>query len=243
MNTAAAIPAYVAGTVPSEPLDLPDEGVGLPATVDEIADPQVARTKLMVDGRVGHAVAINGTVPAPLIRLKEGQNVRLTVENRLDEDTSIHWHGFIVPFQMDGVPGISFPGIRPGQSFTYEFPIKQSGTYWYHSHTHLQEQEGVYGSIVQERPDLTGVGCLAHGRRKFVVNLRHLAFIDSVGIGVIVRSYTHLASHGGMLKLVNSINDALPTTLPERTLEKTFTAFWPELEQGWPWQCSCRDRC
>ena len=78
----------------------------------------VARTELSVDGRAAHAVAINGTIPAPLIRLKEGQNVRLTVENRLNEDTSIHWHGFIVPFQMDGVPGISFPGIRPRRNFT-----------------------------------------------------------------------------------------------------------------------------
>jgi len=109
----------------------------------------VARTAFSVGGRSGHAVAINGTIPAPLIRLKEGQNVRITVENRLtDEDTSIHWHGFIVPFQMDGVPGISFPGIRPGQSFTYEFPIKQSGTYWYHSHSGLQEQLGHYGPII-----------------------------------------------------------------------------------------------
>ncbi len=108
----------------------------------------VAKTDFTVDGRQGHAVAINGTIPAPLLRLKEGQNVRLTVENRLREDTSIHWHGFIVPFQMDGVPGISFPGIRPGQRFTYEFPIKQSGTYWYHSHSGLQEQLGHYGPII-----------------------------------------------------------------------------------------------
>jgi CopA family copper-resistance protein len=108
----------------------------------------VEDTALSVDGRTGHAVAINGTVPAPLIRLKEGQNIRLTVENRLEEDTSIHWHGFIVPFQMDGVPGISFPGIPAGTSFTYEFPIKQSGTYWYHSHSGLQEQLGHYGPIV-----------------------------------------------------------------------------------------------
>jgi CopA family copper-resistance protein len=109
----------------------------------------VARTAFSIDRRAGHAVAINGAVPAPLIRLKEGQNVRLTVENRLrDEDTSIHWHGFIVPFQMDGVPGISFPGIRAGTSFTYEFPIKQYGTYWYHSHSGLQEQLGHYGPII-----------------------------------------------------------------------------------------------
>ena len=113
----------------------------------------VANAGFSIDGRQGHAVAINGTVPAPLLRLKEGQNVRITVENHLSEDTSIHWHGFIVPFQMDGVPGISFPGIRSGQSFTYEFPVKQSGTYWYHSHSGLQEQLGHYGPIIIDPAD------------------------------------------------------------------------------------------
>ena len=103
---------------------------------------------LPVDGRPGHAVTINGTVPGPLIRLKEGQTVRLSVENQLDEDTSIHWHGVLVPAKFDGVPGVSFPGIKPGATFVYEFPIKQSGTYWYHSHSGLQEQEGHYGPIV-----------------------------------------------------------------------------------------------
>ena len=95
-----------------------------------------------------HAVGINGTVPGPLIRLKEGQHVRLSVSNQLDEETSIHWHGLLVPFQMDGVPGVSFPGIPPGQTFVYEFPVKQSGTYWYHSHSGLQEQLGHYGPLV-----------------------------------------------------------------------------------------------
>ena len=126
----------------------------------------VARTELSVDGRAAHAVAINGTIPAPLIRLKEGQNVRLTVENRLNEDTSIHWHGFIVPFQMDGVPGISFPGIRPRRNFTYEFSIKQSGTYWYHSHSGLQEQLGHYGPIVI---DPAGTDPVAYDREHVIV--------------------------------------------------------------------------
>ena len=98
--------------------------------------------------RSGHAITINGTVPAPLIRLKEGQRVQLAVTNRLKEDTSIHWHGLIVPFQMDGVPGVSFPGIPPGETFTYDFPIRQSGTYWYHSHSGMQEAMGHYGPIV-----------------------------------------------------------------------------------------------
>jgi CopA family copper-resistance protein len=109
---------------------------------------RVAEAMFNVDGRIGHALALNGTIPAPLIRLREGENVRLIVENTLDEDTSIHWHGLIVPFQMDGVPGISFPGIRARSTFTYEFPLKQSGTYWYHSHSGLQEQLGHYGPMI-----------------------------------------------------------------------------------------------
>jgi L-ascorbate oxidase len=99
-------------------------------------------------GRSGHAVTVNGTLPAPLIRLREGQNVRIAVTNRLAEQSSIHWHGLILPFQMDGVPGVSFPGIDPGQTFTYEFPVVQSGTYWYHSHSGMQEAMGLYGPIV-----------------------------------------------------------------------------------------------
>ncbi|MEL7706175.1 copper resistance system multicopper oxidase [Citromicrobium bathyomarinum] len=101
-------------------------------------------------GRSGHAVAVDGTVPGPLVRLREGQTARLHVTNNLAEDSSIHWHGLLVPFQFDGVPGVSFPGIRPGERFTYEFPIRQSGTYWWHSHSGLQEQAGHYGPIIVE---------------------------------------------------------------------------------------------
>ena len=109
---------------------------------------RIARSHWMVDGKRGHATTINGTIPGPLIRLREGQTVRLSVANDLDEDTSIHWHGLILPFQFDGVPGVSFPGIRPRETFVYEFPVQQSGTYWYHSHSGLQEQEGHYGPII-----------------------------------------------------------------------------------------------
>jgi CopA family copper-resistance protein len=108
----------------------------------------IAESAFNVDGRMGHAITINGTIPAPLIRLREGQNVRIVVDNRLDEDTSIHWHGLLVPFQMDGVPGVSFPGIGARSTFTYEFPLRQSGTYWYHSHSGLQEQLGHYGPMI-----------------------------------------------------------------------------------------------
>ncbi|MBV1692382.1 copper resistance system multicopper oxidase [Novosphingobium sp. G106] len=108
----------------------------------------IGRAMIGVAGREGHAIGINGATPGPVIRLKEGQNVRLAVANTLTEETSIHWHGLLVPFQMDGVPGVSFPGIKPGQSFLYEFPVRQSGTYWYHSHSGMQEAMGLYGAIV-----------------------------------------------------------------------------------------------
>ncbi|WP_339913376.1 copper resistance system multicopper oxidase [uncultured Brevundimonas sp.] len=118
----------------------------------------VGHSPFTVGGRTAQALTINGTLPAPLLRLREGQNVRLAVTNTLDEDTSIHWHGLLLPFQMDGVPGISFPGIKPRETFVYEFPIKQSGTFWYHSHSGLQEALGHYGPIVIDPAGTDPVG-------------------------------------------------------------------------------------
>ena len=109
---------------------------------------RVSAAKQQVDGRRGKAVLVNGQLPAPLLRWREGQDVRIHVNNTLGVDTSIHWHGILLPFQMDGVPGVSFPGIVPGSTFTYQFPVKQAGTYWYHSHSGLQEQVGHYGPII-----------------------------------------------------------------------------------------------
>ena len=129
-------------------------------------DLRIGHSALRIDGKAAHAVTINGTVPGPLLRLKEGQHVRLSVTNDLDEDTSIHWHGLLVPFQMDGVPGVSFPGIKPGQTFVYEFPIQQSGTYWYHSHSGLQEAEGHYGPIII---DPAGPDPVAYDREHVIV--------------------------------------------------------------------------
>ncbi|GLR25614.1 copper resistance system multicopper oxidase [Limnobacter litoralis] len=100
------------------------------------------------NGRV--ATAINGSIPAPTLRLKEGQDVIIRVTNKLSVPTSIHWHGFVVPYQMDGVPGISYKGIAPGETFVYRFKVQQSGTYWYHSHSGFQEQTGMYGAVVIE---------------------------------------------------------------------------------------------
>ena len=108
----------------------------------------INHTSLDIGGKDAHAITVNGTIPGPLIRLKEGQMTTMAVTNHLKEDTSIHWHGILVPPGMDGVPGVSFAGIRPGETFTYNFPVKQSGTYWYHSHSGLQEQVGHFGPII-----------------------------------------------------------------------------------------------
>jgi len=101
--------------------------------------------------RLAHA--INGQVPGPVLRWKQGSEVTLRVTNQLDTPTSIHWHGILVPAAMDGVPGLSYPGIAPGETFTYRFPVRQAGTYWYHSHTRFQEQTGLHGAIVIEPQD------------------------------------------------------------------------------------------
>lgn len=131
------IPAFA-----SEVLGLrPGQGTG-PIDLD------ITRQPLDIGGRMGDAITINGSIPGPLLRFKEGQDAVMRVTNRLDVDTSIHWHGLLVPAEMDGVPGVSFAGIKPGETFRYAFPIKQSGTYWYHSHSGLQEQQGHYGPLI-----------------------------------------------------------------------------------------------
>lgn len=99
-------------------------------------------------GRERIANTVNGSLPAPVLRWKEGDTVTLRVKNNLAQDSSIHWHGMILPSNMDGVPGLSFDGIKPGDTYEYQFDINQSGTYWYHSHSGFQEQSGVYGAIV-----------------------------------------------------------------------------------------------
>ena len=131
---------------------------------------RIARQTMRIDGKVSRAIGINGTVPGPLVRLKQGQTARLSVVNDLDVDSSIHWHGLLLPFQMDGVPGVSFPGIKPRSTFVYEFPVIQSGTYWYHSHSGLQEQLGHYGPIVV---DPEGADPIAYDREHVVVLSDH----------------------------------------------------------------------
>ena len=114
----------------------------------EIIDLTISEQLFRLDGRTGTAMTINGTIPGSVIRLKEGQQATLRVTNRLEESTSIHWHGLLLPPNMDGVPGVSFAGIEPGTTFTYRFPVKQSGTYWFHSHSGGQELLGMYAPMI-----------------------------------------------------------------------------------------------
>jgi CopA family copper-resistance protein len=104
-------------------------------------------------GRHRLAIAVNGSVPGPTLRWREGEVVTVAVTNRLKTPTSIHWHGMRVPAEMDGVPGLSFAGIAPGERFVYRIPVVQSGTYWYHSHSGGQEQQGMTGALIVERKE------------------------------------------------------------------------------------------
>ena len=118
-------------------------------------------------GKPRMATTINGSIPAPTLHMREGDEITIRVKNRLREATSIHWHGIILPFEMDGVPGISFAGIPPGETFVYRFTLEQTGTYWYHSHSGMQEQTGMYGAIVIEPRD----GERIRADRDYVVQL------------------------------------------------------------------------
>ena len=112
-------------------------------------DLEVGSLPVNFTGRPRAATVVNGSLPAPVLRVRKGDLITLRVRNRLTDPTSVHWHGVILDAAMDGVPGISFPGIGPGETFTYQFRMRQSGTYWYHAHT-LHEQTGLYGALIVE---------------------------------------------------------------------------------------------
>jgi len=116
-------------------------------------DLRIGTTPINITGSPRSATTVNGSLPGPTLRWKQGDTVTIRVTNTLDEETSIHWHGILLPANMDGVPGLSYHGIHPGATFTYRFTVRQSGTYWYHSHSGFQEQLGLYGSIVIEPRD------------------------------------------------------------------------------------------
>jgi len=127
----------------------------------------IGETPVNFTGNPRTAMTINGSLPGPLLRWREGDTVTLRVRNRLSASTSIHWHGILLPANMDGVPGLSFHGIEPGGVYVYQFKVRQNGTYWYHSHSGLQEQAGVYGPLVIDAKDPEPF----HYDREFVVML------------------------------------------------------------------------
>ena len=139
----------------------------------KVVDLSIGAHDFMVNGKHGHALMINGSIPGPLLRFKEGDEAVIRVTNTLKEDTSIHWHGILLPNPMDGVPGVTFAGIRPGETFEYRYPIKQYGTYWYHSHSAGQEQQGVYGPMIL---DPAGPDPIA-ADREYVVMLSDWTFM------------------------------------------------------------------
>jgi len=133
---------------------IPASARGLSAAPGELSGDTfnliVEERAVNITGRTRRAVTVNGAMPGPILRFRQGRTVTINVANRLKDSTSIHWHGLRLPADMDGVPGLSFAGIKPGESFTYRFPVRQAGTYWYHSHSGMQEQVGHYGALVLE---------------------------------------------------------------------------------------------
>ncbi|MEG2981493.1 MAG: multicopper oxidase domain-containing protein, partial [Stenotrophomonas sp.] len=123
---------------------------GAPAVIsDTRVELAIGESLANFTGRTRPAITVNGSLPAPILRWREGQTVDLFVRNTLGQHpTSIHWHGILLPANMDGVPGLSFNGIGPGETYHYHFNLKQSGTYWYHSHSLFQEQAGLYGALI-----------------------------------------------------------------------------------------------
>ena len=119
----------------------------------EVIDLTIAKQAKRIAGAASRPITLNGISPGPLLRLREGQNVTINVTNQLKVSSSIHWHGFILPYTMDGVPGVAFPGIAPNSTFSYQFNVEQNGTYWYHSHSGLQEQLGHLGPVIIDPKD------------------------------------------------------------------------------------------
>jgi len=128
---------------PSKPMEL--TGTHFDLTIDIMP--------VNFTGRPSRATTVNGSTPGPVLRWHESDSVTISVTNRLKHATSIHWHGVRVPADMDGVPGLSFGGVPPGETFEYHFPIRQSGTYWYHSHSGFQQQTGLIGAVIIEPRD------------------------------------------------------------------------------------------
>ncbi|MBH0095380.1 copper resistance system multicopper oxidase [Psychrobacter sp. NZS113] len=158
-------------------------------------DLYVSKQSAIVNGKKSMATLINDSLPAPTLKMREGDTVVIRVHNQMDESTSIHWHGLLVPFEMDGVPGISFDGIPANSTFTYTFKLVQSGTYWYHSHSGFQEQTGMLGAIVIE----------PKGRERHPIEEDHV---------IVLSDWTHRDPHN-LLKLLKQRADFDNYHLPD----------------------------
>jgi CopA family copper-resistance protein len=152
----------------------------------------IDETPVNFTGAARMATAVNGQVPAPLLRMRQGDTITVRVTNRLKAPTSIHWHGFIIPADMDGVPGLSFGGIAPGTTFQYRFKVNQHGTYWYHSHSRFQEQTGLYGPIVIERAG----GERQHSDREHVILLSDWTDVDPEHIYATLKRQSDYFNYG-----------------------------------------------
>ncbi|MDE3152828.1 MAG: copper resistance system multicopper oxidase [Gemmatimonadota bacterium] len=160
----AAVPSWLIAPPHGRPRGMQGALTDLRGTTFDLA---IERASVNVTGRAREGTLVNGLLPGPVLHWREGDAVTVRVTNRLGVPSSIHWHGILVPAGMDGVPGVSFAGIAPGETFVYRFPVRQSGTFWYHSHSQFQEQTGLYGALVIEPRDPDPV----HADRDYVVML------------------------------------------------------------------------
>ena len=182
----AAGAAFAAGLNMSLPLPAWAKTTTAPGAVDQygighleaksLYNLNIGYAPFTINGRTGRATTVNGTVPGPIVRLREGDKVRLNVTNSMmdTEHSSLHWHGILVPFRMDGVPGFTFDGIAPGETYEYEYEVKQAGTYWYHSHSFFQEQTGVYAPLIIDPKTPESF----HYDRDYIVQLSDWSFTD-----------------------------------------------------------------
>ena len=173
-------------------LAAPAGAVSIPQLAGARFDLRIGYQRVNFTGVERLATTINGSLPGPTLHWREGDQLRLRVTNQLAEDTSLHWHGIVLPAAMDGVPGISFHGIKPGESFEYTFDVRQSGTYWYHSHSGFQEQTGNYGALVIHPREPDPFAC----ERDYVVMLSDWTDEDPTNVYAKLKKLSHYYNFG-----------------------------------------------
>jgi CopA family copper-resistance protein len=173
-------------------LAAPAGAVSIPELAGARFDLRIGYQRVNFTGVERLATTINGSLPGPTLHWREGDQLRLRVTNQLAEDTSLHWHGIVLPAAMDGVPGISFHGIKPGESFDYAFAVRQSGTYWYHSHSGFQEQTGNYGALVIHPREPDPLAC----ERDYVVMLSDWTDEDPTNVYAKLKKLSHYYNFG-----------------------------------------------